>query len=111
VDVSGAADAGKGIWIADGVVENGVLLIEGCFHGGGLSEGRTGRDPSVSQHVPDAVVCRFRPGLSRWAPHENSGVVKRSRPDPIILGVSPKPQQCRRDVIYTSLPVPWESPL
>jgi hypothetical protein len=45
---SGAANAGKKIWIASGVVENGVLLIEDCSRGGRLLEEGTGRDPSVS---------------------------------------------------------------
>jgi hypothetical protein len=71
LNFSGAADAGK-IRIASGVVENGVLLIESCLRTSGSSEGRTGRDPSVSQHVPDDV-CRCRTGFSRCNPPQELG--------------------------------------
>ena len=63
VDFSGAADGGKKIWIATGVVETGVLPIKRCSRGRGLSEGRTGRDPAVSQHVLDDDVCGVRGGI------------------------------------------------
>ena len=55
MEFSGAADAVKKIWIASAVLENGVLPIERCSRGGGLSKGRTGRDPSASPHVLDDV--------------------------------------------------------
>jgi len=65
VEFSGAADAVKKIWIASAVVENGVLPIERCSRGGGLSKERTGRAPSILQHVLDDDVGGVRGGNSQ----------------------------------------------
>ncbi len=44
VDFSGAKDAGKKIWIASGVIEDGVLRIEDCRRGDALTGSGKGRD-------------------------------------------------------------------
>ena len=38
IDFSGAQDAGKKIWIAEGVVKTGSLLIEDCFRARDLQD-------------------------------------------------------------------------
>ena len=38
IDFSGAQDAGKKIWIAEGVVKGGSLLIEDCFRARDLQD-------------------------------------------------------------------------
>ena len=73
VDFSGAADAGKRIWIASAVVPDGVLRIERCFRGDSLLHGGSGRARSVSQHVLDDPVCEFRTGFSTWNPPREPG--------------------------------------
>ena len=66
VGFSATAEADKKIWIASAVVENEVLPIERYSRGGGLSKGRTGRDPSVSQHVVGDDVCGVRGRIPHW---------------------------------------------
>jgi len=62
VGFSGTAEADKKIWIASALVETGFLPIGRHSRGGGLSKGRTGRDPSVSQHIVGDDVCEVRGG-------------------------------------------------
>lgn len=42
VDFSGAEDAGKKIWIAGGVIKDGVMVIEKCFKAEALAEAGEG---------------------------------------------------------------------
>ena len=92
VDFSGAADAGKRIWIA-----NGMLLIDACFCEGGLSEGGSvGTHPFGNMYWTTTFVD-FATDSADGTHHYNSAVAKGRQPAPIILGVPGPPQKCRKD--------------
>ena len=57
VDFSGAKDAGKKIWIAEGVVKGDSLLIEDCFRARDLRKGRS----SIFQYVQNLNLYPKQP--------------------------------------------------
>lgn len=62
VDFSGAAQAGKKIWIAQGVIREKTLHIEACYHGADLPGSGVGRDrclAALRDFIREAEGCAF----------------------------------------------------
>ncbi|MDI6890439.1 MAG: hypothetical protein QMC83_05785 [Thermodesulfovibrionales bacterium] len=79
VDFSGAAKAGKKIWISSGIIEGGALKIDDCFSGTMLPDSGIGRDHClialinfIARKRDSAFGLDFPFGLPRCLFYENS---------------------------------------
>lgn len=60
IDFSGAQDASKKIWIAEGVVKGDSLLIEDCFRSRDLQDSGKGVMGTLVQNVLDFLALAVR---------------------------------------------------
>jgi hypothetical protein len=72
VDFSGAADAGKKIWITKGMIDGEALRIEACYQGADLPGSDVARDPClaalrdfIARETDSAIGLDFPFGLPR----------------------------------------------
>ena len=62
IDFSGAQDAGKNIWIAEGVVKTGSLLTEDCFRARDLQDSGNDLDiclPALKDFIKENQDAAF----------------------------------------------------